>query len=193
MMVASPGPATLAVATCSMSEGRKPGLRFGIGLSVGHIFWGALAATGVGAILQTASSALMFLKLIGGAYLLWLAFNAARTTIRNAPDKVKSHTEGRWFFRGLVLNLSNPKVVMAWMTTLSLGARQDQSSLQVIVTLLLCITLAFITNIIYALVFSTGNAIAVYARLKGWIQSTAALIFAAFGVVMIRSAFDKAV
>ena len=118
---ASPGPATIAVATVSMSAGRACGLRFGYGLSIGLAFWGLVAATGLGAVLQASSVALSVLKLLGGAYLLWLAYGTVRSADRdpvpqNAPTRRRNH-----FRRGLLLNLSNPKAVLAWMAALALG------------------------------------------------------------------------
>ena len=53
VVAASPGPATLAAATASMNFGRQSGFQFGMGLSVGLALWGLVAATGLGAILQS--------------------------------------------------------------------------------------------------------------------------------------------
>lgn len=41
LVAASPGPATVALATVSMSAGRRAGWQFGLGLSLGLAFWGA--------------------------------------------------------------------------------------------------------------------------------------------------------
>ena len=42
IVTVSPGPANIAVATVAMSSGRRGGLLFGLGLSVGLAFWGWL-------------------------------------------------------------------------------------------------------------------------------------------------------
>jgi threonine efflux protein len=63
----SPGPANIVVATVAMSAGRRRGLAFGAGLSVGVAFWGAVAATGMGAVLQGSAIALTILKVLGGS------------------------------------------------------------------------------------------------------------------------------
>ena len=193
VMVASPGPATLAVATHSMSHGRHAGLHFGIGLSVGHILWGCVAATGVGAILQAASNALFILKLFGGLYLLWLAYTEAQAAARKEVNFMTSNSFGRWFSRGLLLNLTNPKVVLTWTATLSLATQQDESRMQVVAATMLCVALAFGTNLLYALVFSTRGAMTVYKHVRRWVQGAAAVLFTVFGFGLIRSAFERSV
>jgi len=77
VVAASPGPGNLAGATVAMMHGRRIGLTFAAGLASGLIFWGLLAAMGMGAVLQSSATALFAFKLLGGAYLLWLALQSA--------------------------------------------------------------------------------------------------------------------
>lgn len=162
---ASPGPATLAVATVSMHSGRKSGLLFGAGLALGLAFWGLVAATGLGAILQASSYALSVLKLVGGAYLLWLAWMSARSAMVKADMSVPpKSTRYTGFRHGLVLNLSNPKAVIAWMAVLALGLDDGGSAAQVMLATGTCMVLGLAIYMLYALVFSTSGAM---ARLPG--------------------------
>lgn len=188
---ASPGPATLAVANVSMSAGRKAGLRFGLGLSVGLAFWGLIAATGLGALLQTSTYALVTLKLLGGMYLLWLAFNSARSAAQTTLSEAEFH-EGQFSFRqGLFLNLSNPKAVFAWMAVLAIGLGESGETHQVILATGLCIALGFFIYAFYALMFSTSGAMAIYRSTRRWIEGAIAGLFALAGLSLIRSAMIK--
>ena len=45
-------------------------------------FWGVVAATGMGALLQSSAYALSVVKVLGAAYLLYLAVQSARAAIR---------------------------------------------------------------------------------------------------------------
>lgn len=189
---ASPGPATIAASTISMSAGRIDGLRFACGLSAGLAFWGLIAATGVGAILQASAWALSGLKLLGGAYLLWLAYQSARSARRASALEPRTQIgKRRWFARGLMLNLSNPKAVIAWMATLSLGVTGTDSAWQVVAATVLCAVLGFLIYVTYVLVFSTPAAMDVYARARRWIDGVAAGLFAIVGLGLLRSAFVK--
>mgnify|MGYP001255933584 CR=1 FL=1 len=186
---ASPGPATFAVATVSMHSGRKSGLFFGAGLALGLAVWGLVAATGLGAILQASSYALSVLKLVGGAYLLWLASMSARSAMVKADMSVPpKSTRHHGFRHGLVLNLSNPKAVIAWM---ALGLDDGGSAAQVMLATGTCMVLGLAIYMLYALVFSTSGAMALYRKTRRWIDGAVAGLFAAAGIGLIRSAFVK--
>ena len=53
IVAVSPGPATLSNAIVAMQNGRREGLIYGVGLSCGLAFWGLVAASGMGVVLQS--------------------------------------------------------------------------------------------------------------------------------------------
>lgn len=188
VVAASPGPATLATATVSMQAGRSNGMRFGAGLGVGLAFWGLIAATGLGTVLHASSIVLIAMKLLGGVYLLWLAYSSLRSAKRATAHFPEMNGAGKWFIRGLVLNLSNPKAVVAWMATLSLGFSDNSSAWQVATATLLCVGLGLSIYAGYVIVFSTDRAMQIYSRSRRWIDRTVAALFAVAGLGLIRSA-----
>lgn len=187
----SPGPANLAVATVAMSAGRPAGMRFGLGLAFGLAFWGVVAATGMGAVLQSTEILLYALKILGGLYLLWLAMQAGKTAIAKQDNPACEKVHGRWFVRGLMLNVSNPKAVVAWMAALSMGLGVGNESSQVVVATLLCIALGFINYLGHAFAFSLPGFMAGYRRFRRWIEGAIAGLFAVAGIALIRSAFHR--
>ncbi|MEM6489799.1 MAG: LysE family transporter [Pseudomonadota bacterium] len=78
---AAPGPATLGVAATAMARGRRAGLAFGAGLSLGLALWGVAAALGLGPLLQGSASALTVLRVLGGLFLIYLAVRAAQAAL----------------------------------------------------------------------------------------------------------------
>ncbi|WP_394689780.1 LysE family translocator [Hoeflea sp.] len=191
IVTVSPGPANIAVATVAMHSGRRPGLLFGLGLSVGLAFWGMVAATGLGVILQSTTTLLTLLKLLGGAYLLWLAIQSGRSAAQSNAEMQVRTTTGRWFWRGLLLNLSNPKAVVAWMAALSMGLGQDTGPYAVAVATLFCISLGVVNYAGYALTFSLPGFMAGYRRSRRWIEGVVAGLFALAGFGLIRSALTR--
>ncbi len=191
VVTVSPGPANIAVATVAMRSGRRSGLIFGIGLSFGLAFWGLIAATGMGAVLQSSEYALIALKLFGGSYLLWLAFQSGRSALSKSESARRTSIDGRWFKRGLVLNLSNPKAVVAWMAALSMGLGASDGLYEVAVATMICMLLGFLNYTGYALAFSLSGVMAGYRRLQRWIDGVAAGLFAAAGFGLIRAAFSR--
>ncbi|MCF6321821.1 MAG: LysE family transporter [Rhizobiaceae bacterium] len=191
IVTVSPGPANIAVATVSMNSGRRHGLLFGLGLSVGLGFWGVVAATGMGAILQSTTTLLTTLKVVGGLYLLWLAVQSGRSAMRRTDNVTSPHDQGRWFWRGLILNLSNPKAVVAWMAALSMGLGEESNASIVVGATLICIVLGFMNYAGYALAFSLSGFMAGYRRLRRWIDGVVAGLFVVAGISLIRSAFSR--
>jgi threonine efflux protein len=187
----SPGPANIAVATVAKSAGRRNGMLFGLGLSFGLTFWGLIAATGMGAVLQGTTQVLMALKICGGLYLLWLAVQSGRSAHRQSDDPAQTIKQGKWFKRGLLLNLSNPKAVIAWMAALSMGLGTGDDAALVIVATIFCIILGFLNYAGYAFAFSMSGFMTGYKRLRRWIDGAVAGLFAIAGFGLIRSALAR--
>ena len=181
---ASPGPATLAVAATAMSAGRARGLSMALGLAIGLGFWGILAAIGVGALVAQSAMALTILKGIGGLYLLYLAVISWRSANVPVPATEASPTpSGRHFRRGLILNLGNPKAVLAWVAALALGS--DGAVDQSLWLVGACIVFGFVLYAVYALVFSLAQVMSAYRAAKRWVDRVFAVLFAAAGVRLL--------
>ncbi|MEM6761366.1 MAG: LysE family translocator [Pseudomonadota bacterium] len=191
MAAASPGPANLALMSTSLASGRASGLRFGLGLSVGLGIWGLVAASGLGAVLQASSFALGVLKVVGGAYLLWLAFRSAQAAWTPTAPLDRKVARGGYFKRGLLLNLANPKAVVAWMAVLALGVDHDSGAAGLGFATAVCMVIGLLIYVAYALAFSTGWAMEIYARIRRWVDGAVAGFFAIAGVGLIRSAFVR--
>jgi len=112
----TPGPNALLVLTHGALHGHRRTLFTVAGGAVGFVGLIALSMLGIGALLQTASGALTVLKVVGGAYLVWLGIQLWRAP----PLKLDPATagealdhRGRVLFRqGLFSAVSNPKVLL---------------------------------------------------------------------------------
>ena len=116
-IAAAVGPISLLVIRRTLSEGRLVGLASGLGVATADATYGAIAAFGLGAISDALLSARQVLGLVGGVFLLWLAW----MTTRAAPTEAATPNERRGGLPGaylsiLGLTLANP------MTILSFGA-----------------------------------------------------------------------
>ncbi len=192
VIAVSPGPATLSNATIAMSRGRKASLVYGAGLSLGLLFWGIIAASGMGAILQSSVYLLMALKVFGGMYLLWLAFLSGKSALNPSDSKiteVDSRVSNKeWLIRGFILNISNPKTVIAWMAALSVGMGANDGILSLTAGVIVCTLVGFAVNAMYSLCFSLSGIMYGYQKASRWINGIAAGLFALSGVALFRSA-----
>ncbi|MGX9417683.1 LysE family translocator [Vibrio sp. WJH972] len=195
VIAVSPGPATISNATIAMSKGRRTSLIYGAGLSTGLVFWGIIAASGMGAILQSSIYLLMALKIFGGLYLLRLAYFSAKDTMKPNSSNIEMIDENvsgkNWFFRGVILNISNPKTVIAWMAALSVGLGSSDGILSLASGVVVCMIVGFATNAMYSICFSYRGVMNWYQRASRWINGVTSFLFSIAGIGLLRSAFNR--
>ncbi len=119
ILALSPGPDNLFVMAQSARTGRKSGLFVTLGLATGLIGHTVAVAFGLAAILRASSLAFTILKFIGAAYLLYLAWQAFRAGAATAnKGDVEVFSRGSLYRRGIIMNLTNPKVSLFFMAFL---------------------------------------------------------------------------
>ena len=110
----TPGPNSLLALTHGGLYGARMALATILGGVVGFSTLIALAMFGLSALLKTAPTALLALKWIGGAYLVWLGVQLWRSPPINLTlaDSGTRPSASRLFRQGLLSALSNPKVIL---------------------------------------------------------------------------------
>ena len=71
VLAATPGIDTALVLRMSISAGARRGLGAALGIAAGCLLWGAVVATGLGALLAASDTVFTIVKLLGAAYLVW--------------------------------------------------------------------------------------------------------------------------
>lgn len=190
---ASPGPSNMRIMGVAMHQGRKPALMLAAGVISGSFFWGSMAATGVSAILAQYAQALFALKIVGGIYLLFLAIKAGRSAL-NADERLQKElatattVSGFGLYRrGLLMHITNPKALLGWIATMTLGLGPHATPETVVIILAGCAVLSITIFCSYAIVFSTAPMIRGYRRARRWIEGTLGLVFGAAGIKLLFS------
>jgi len=93
-----------------LRSGPRAALAASAGISLGAFVHAAVAGLGLGALVATVPFAFEVIRWVGVAYLLWLAVQALRHA--GAKGDVPAITARRAFRAGLLVNLSNPKVIL---------------------------------------------------------------------------------
>ncbi|OJF96108.1 LysE family translocator [Pararhizobium antarcticum] len=189
---ASPGPAVLAIISTSISQGRSAGLALALGVLSGSYTWAMLTAAGLSALIRSYGHALIILKIAGGLYLLWLAYNALRAALRkDAPKSLVSPdvrpSLKKLYFKGLSIHLTNPKAIFSWIMLVSLGMPQDAPASVMAVLIGGCMLLGVVVFGGFALVFSMAPVNRAYRRARRWIEGAMAGFFAFAGLRLLTA------
>lgn len=182
----SPGPATLSCAGAAMAHGRRAGLVLGLGLSLGLSFWGVLTAVGLGAVVLGSPQALFALRLIGGAYLIWLALRSAQSAFQ-LSDRVREATAPpkQLFLRGVILNLSNPKAALAWAAVIALGLPADAGAYHLTLIAAVCSAIGLMIYVAYAIGFALPPVRHAYAKARRVVDAGLAALFGFAGLRLL--------
>lgn len=126
----SPGPDNLFVLAQSAQNGRAAGLYVTLGLCTGLIGHTVVVAFGLAAIVRTSVIAFTLLKFMGAAYLLYLAWQAFRAgPSAGAQADATGLSRGALYRRGIVMNLTNPKVSLFFLAFLPQFAEPSRGSM----------------------------------------------------------------
>ncbi|SDF85241.1 LysE family translocator [Bosea robiniae] len=178
LAVASPGPSNLQVMATSMERGRAAGSTLALGVTAGSLTWGILAAVGVTGIVVAHPGALYAIKIVGGLYLLFLAWRSARSAMRAEMPPVKAAASGRrTFLRGYLMHITNPKAILSWTAIIALALRPDTPPVVLYAIIGGCMLISLAINQFYAVLFSTASMIAGYRRIRRRAEACLAAFF----------------
>ncbi len=162
----APGPDNIFVLTQSALYGKKSGVLVTLGLCTGLVVHTTAVAVGVAAIFQTSVIAFTVLKVVGAMYLLylaWQAFRASAQSLEASGSVVRSN--GALYRRGIIMNITNPKVSIFFLAFLPQFASPEHGSLAVQIFLLGGIFILVALMIFCAIAFLAG-------ALGDWLNSS---------------------
>jgi len=201
LLALAPGPDNLFVLMQSATHGRRAGMAVVLGLCTGLIGHTLAVAVGLAALLAASSTALLALKLLGVAYLLYLAlgaWRAARTPAAGAcpaPGMVFA-TAPRLlalYRRGVIMNVSNPKVLLFFLAFLPqfVSPRHGSPTWQIVTlgavfilaTLVVFGGIAFFSGLF-------GERLAGSARAQRWLHRCTSVVLAGLALRLAYSGME---
>lgn len=115
----APGPDNIFVLLQSAMHGTRAGLTVVLGLCTGLLVHTAVVAVGLAALLAASAVAFTALKVAGALYLVYLAWQAFRAPVGEIGQSGAHAQAGKnMYWRGVVMNLTNPKVVIFFLAFL---------------------------------------------------------------------------
>lgn len=191
LIVFSPGPAVLAILATGLSEGRVKALALTAGVLTGSSIWAVAALVGLVGFLETLSAALVWLKIVSGLYLLYLAWKALRGALSNdQPAAMRIGARDAlsgYYLAGLFVHLTNPKAVFGWVAVMALGLHPEATGSEALVLTAACLAVVIVGKLAMALLFSTPGLRRRYERARRVILLSFAGFFAFAGLRMMLS------
>lgn len=120
VLFVTPGPDMSLFLAKTLQGGRAAGIAAMAGAMTGACVHTLLAALGLSALLAASSTAFEAVKIVGGLYLLWMAWDAVRngSALRVEGGATRRLSLRRTWALGVGINLTNPKVVLFFVTFL---------------------------------------------------------------------------
>lgn len=108
----SPGPAVLMAARVGLLQGARYGVALSVGIAFGACFWALTALLGLSFLFDYAPALLSALKILGGAYLIYMAIqmwrHAKEPVVQNDQETAKVNLFSAVKL-GFLTQLANPK------------------------------------------------------------------------------------
>jgi len=155
----SPGPNMLAVASVTVSKGRRAGVATALGLASGGLAWATLTIMGAATAFEIFPNAVLAFRLVGASYLIWLGYKYLRNawTGQGAVMQIAQVDHSNWtaFRTGFVVIITNPKAVLYFSSVYAAFIPVTAPIWVWCVILLFSQTLAFVQNCLTVWLFSS--------------------------------------
>jgi threonine/homoserine/homoserine lactone efflux protein len=188
--VMSPGPSFVAVSRIALSSGRPAGLSAALACGLGVLPWAIGAAAGLALLFQQVPLLYARLKLFGGLYLIYVAFQVWRRAAEPLPttESGDRQSAAQAFISTLLLQVSNPKVAV-FFGSIFVAVLPDNPPLSLLAAILAIVLINEIGwYVLVALVFSARGPRRVYARFKPSLDRVMAALLGALGVRLVLDA-----
>lgn len=156
-LIVTPGPVVIYIVTRSVDQGRKAGLVSVLGSEIGNLCHVGVAALGLSAILLSSALAFDIVKYLGAAYLIYLGIRKLLSSEKIVDPTARRDTLGRIFLQGIVVAVLNPKTALFFFAFLPQFVDRSKGAvpLQILFLGVIMVTLAIISDTMYALMAGT--------------------------------------
>jgi threonine/homoserine/homoserine lactone efflux protein len=187
----TPGIGVIYTLSVTLGGGWRAGLWATVGCTIATVFHMVVALAGLAAVLHTSAVLFQAIKFAGVAYLLWMAWAVLQATGSLSVTAADGGSPGRLVWRGILLNILNPKLPLFFVAFLPQFLPASNQALGPMIELGFGFTaMTFATFVIYVAIAASGRrAIQGSPPVLVWMRRAFAVSFAALGA---RLAFERA-
>ncbi len=191
LAVAMPGPDFFCVSQSSIKYGRKAGFAVSAGICAAMVFHILAGMLGLAALLAN-PKVLMVIKLLCGAYLLYLGWKGITAKASDgAPETEQTlNVESNYalFRKGFWCNLLNPKAPIYFLSLFTVILPQDITYSEISAVGAMMLVIAFAWSGFVATLFATPRVQRQFQKMGVWIDRVAGTLFAGFGASVVLTA-----
>lgn len=190
MGLLSPGPDFFYVSRAAAIHSRRTAIYGVIGITIGVTIWATAAVLGLAIVFKTMPALQGIVMALGGSYLFYLGVKMARITTNAVFDEsnlVQNTASKNEIIKGLLVNLSNAKVVIYFSSVMSFVLVNITETRQMLTALLLITLETFVYFYVISLLFSRPFAKRFYSRYSRYMDNVSGVIFILFGAYLIYS------
>lgn len=193
LAVASPGPDFMAVIKNTLQSGRKAGILVSAGIACGLILHCLFSITALSSLIHWNPQVLPAMKVISALYLLYLAYQCVRSSVRSKTQTEDSESNKSTlspFLVGLITNGTNPKVyvyISAMFTTL---AGQFQPKILALISIYLSIQ-TFAWFVLVSILFCQKRTRNIYYSHQKKVDIAMAIILVYFATYLLIGTYKS--
>ena len=190
MGLLSPGPDFFYVSRAAAMHSRRTAIYGVIGITIGVTIWATASVLGLAVVFKTMPALQGIVMALGGGYLFYLGVKMARVTTNAVFDEsnlVQNTPSKNEIIKGLLVNLSNAKVVIYFSSVMSFVLVNITETRQMLTALLIIMIETFVYFYVISLLFSRPFAKRFYSRYSCYIDNASGAIFILFGAYLIYS------
>lgn len=191
LLAAAPGPDNLFVLAQSAAYGARAGMIVVLGLITGLVFQTAAAALGLAAVVAASPVLFTAIKLVGAAYLAYLAVMAWRHPVSEGTSQTVTLSGMALWRRGVIMNVTNPKVQIFFLSFFPQFVREGTEGAALVIQMIIQgVTFMSATLVVFgAVAWGAGSLADRFRRPKVQLilNRSSAVLFAALAVFTVLS------
>ncbi|WP_373778122.1 LysE family translocator [Glaesserella sp.] len=195
----SPGPDFLLVVRSALRNTRRRAIGVALGISLANGIYIVLCILGVGAAIAHSLWLMITLKVLGGLFLLYVAYHAIKARKSDyaflTQEQMVEHKQTPSFFKefllGIASGLSNPKNIIFYLSLFSVALTPDVS-LGLTIGLGIWMTLlVFVWDAMIIFVLSQRKVRQAFSNLAFYIDKIAGVLLGFMGYKLLETAVKE--
>lgn len=196
----SPGPDFVLVVKSAIKNKPQKAIGVAVGIALANAVYITLCLIGVGSILASSVSIMIALKILGGLFLLYLAFQALKAKKSsydnlediNLADSAKSNKSFSYeLFTGFMSGILNPKNLLFYLSLFTVVLTNDVSFTFKVWLGLWMTLVVFMWDASIILLLSTQSVRNRFTKLAFYIDKVTGAILGLIGFTIVKSALIR--